>query len=135
MQLLQDEYRYVVIDAEAGMEHISRGTVGIPDILLIVSDPGARGLRTAARIHEIAGEIGFSDEQQYLVFNRYRTGTADVPTGSLRTLARIPDDPAVETADLAGEPIVSIPAESPARREVRQLAGTVMRICREKKKG
>lgn len=133
MQLLQDEYRFVVIDTEAGMEHISRGTVGIPDILLIVSDPGARGLRTAARIHDIASGIGFSDEQQYLVFNRYRSGTADVPTGSLRTIARIPDDPAVEAADLAGEPIVSIPPQSPARREVRQLAEKVTAICREKK--
>jgi len=134
MQLLQDEYRYVVIDTEAGMEHISRGTVGIPDLLLIVSDPGARGLRTAARIHDIAREIGFTDEQQYLVFNRYRTGTADVPTGLLRTIARIPDDPAVEAADLAAKPIVSIPAESPALREVRQLAGAITTICREKKK-
>jgi CO dehydrogenase maturation factor len=116
------------------MEHISRGTVGIPDILLIVSDPGARGIRTAARIHDIAQEIGFSDEQQYLIFNRYRSGTADVPTGSLRTIARIPEDLAVEAADLAGKPIVSIPAESPARQEVRQLAGAVMTICREKKK-
>ncbi len=86
MQLLQDEYRYVVIDTEAGMEHISRGTVGIPDILLIVSDPGARGLRTAARIHEIAQEIGFSEDQQYLVFNRYAR-SADVRRGRSGTRA------------------------------------------------
>ena len=43
MQQLEREYRFLVIDTEAGMEHISRGTIGKPDVLLIVSDPGARG--------------------------------------------------------------------------------------------
>ena len=40
------------------MEHIARGTIGRPDLLLIVSDPGARGLRTIARIREIATQLG-----------------------------------------------------------------------------
>ncbi len=43
MLRLERDYHYIVIDAEAGMEHISRGTIGRPDMLLIVSDPGARG--------------------------------------------------------------------------------------------
>ena len=40
MQQLERDYRFLVIDTEAGMEHISRGTIGKPDVLLIVSDPG-----------------------------------------------------------------------------------------------
>jgi len=56
---LEQDYRFFVIDIKAGMEHISRGTMGKPDMLLIVSDPGARGLRTPARIKEIATQLGF----------------------------------------------------------------------------
>ncbi len=48
MQQLEREYRFLVIDTEAGMEHISRGTIGKPDMLLIISDPGARG---SGRLH------------------------------------------------------------------------------------
>ena len=54
---LERDYRFIVIDTEAGMEHISRGTIGKPDMLLIVSDPGARGLRTIVRIKEIATQL------------------------------------------------------------------------------
>lgn len=43
MLQLEREYRFIIIDTEAGMEHIARGTIGKPDLLLIVSDPGARG--------------------------------------------------------------------------------------------
>ena len=62
------------------MEHISRGTIGIPDLLLIVSDPGARGLRTASRIIDIALDLGISRSAMHLVFNRYKSGVA--PAGA-----------------------------------------------------
>jgi CO dehydrogenase maturation factor len=58
-ELERDDYRFIVIDTEAGMEHIRRGTIGNPDMLLIESDPGARGLRTITRIREIATQLGF----------------------------------------------------------------------------
>ena len=58
MVQLERQYHFIIIDSEAGMEHISRGTIGTPDMLLIVSDPGARGLRTIARIREIATQLG-----------------------------------------------------------------------------
>ncbi|HMK15865.1 MAG TPA: AAA family ATPase, partial [Methanomicrobiales archaeon] len=58
MDLLARGYRLVVMDMEAGMEHLSRGTIGIPDLLLVVSDPGARGIRTALRIRDLAVTLG-----------------------------------------------------------------------------
>ena len=125
MVQLERDYRFVVIDTEAGMEHISRGTIGTPDILLIVSDPGARGLRTVARIREIATQLGLEPARIHVVFNRYKTGTAPVDTGSETPFAIIPDDAAVEQADLAATPVSQIPGDSPARVAVRELADKI----------
>jgi CO dehydrogenase maturation factor len=122
MRTLERNYRFIVIDSEAGMEHISRGTIGVPDMLLIVSDPGARGLRTAHRIREIARALGLPDDRIHLVVNRYSGVSADVGTGGMDLLATIPPDPAVEDADLTNTPIVQIPAGSPAFSAVRKLA-------------
>jgi len=126
MVQLERDYRFVVIDTEAGMEHISRGTIGTPDILLIVSDLGARGLRTVARIREIATQLGLEPARIHVVFNRYKTGTAPVDTGSETPFAIIPDDAEVEQADLAATPVSQIPGDSPARVAVRELA---RKIC------
>jgi CO dehydrogenase maturation factor len=119
---LERDYRFVVIDTEAGMEHISRGTIGKPDLLLIVSDPGARGLRTVTRIREIAIALGLEQSRIHVVFNRYKTGTAPVDIGSETPIAIIPDDTAVEQADLGATPVSEIPMDSPARVAVRSLA-------------
>jgi CO dehydrogenase maturation factor len=133
MVQLEREYRFMVIDAEAGMEHISRGTIGTPDILLIVSDPGARGLRTVARIRDIATSLGLANDRIFVVFNRYKTGTAPVDIGNEKPIAIIPDDPAVEQADLAATPVSQIPVDSPARIAVRELADKIRSMADAKK--
>jgi CO dehydrogenase maturation factor len=134
MTELEREYRFIVIDTEAGMEHISRGTIGKPDMLLIVSDPGARGLRTITRIREIATQLGLEPEKIHIVFNKYKTGTAPVDIGTEFPIALLPDDPEVEAADLAATPVSQIPAKSPARNAVRDLAEKIrsMAIARTK---
>jgi CO dehydrogenase maturation factor len=126
MQQLGREYRFIVIDTEAGMEHISRGTIGIPDILLIVSDPGARGLRTVTRIRNIATSLGLAPERIHVVFNRYKSGTAPVDFGTETPIAVIPDDPLVDAADLAATPVSKIPLNSPAQRAVRELSQKII---------
>ncbi|MDD1717991.1 MAG: AAA family ATPase [Methanoregulaceae archaeon] len=130
MRLLEREYRFIVIDTEAGMEHISRGTIGLPDLLLIVSDPGARGIRTAARIREIALSLGFSDERIRYVINRYKPGEPATGPGEAKPIAIVPDDPAVEDADLAGEPIARIPAGSPAYSAISALAREITGLAK-----
>jgi CO dehydrogenase maturation factor len=122
MQQLGHGYRFVVIDTEAGMEHISRGTIGRPDVLLIVSDPGARGLRTVNRIRTIAASLGLEPERIHVVFNRFKTGTADIEIGGQAPFAIIPEDSAVEAADLAAVPVAKIPPDSPAREAVGTMA-------------
>jgi len=127
IETLERDYRYVIVDSEAGMEHISRGTIRRPDILLIASDPGARGIRTAGRIRDLAESLGLEPEKIFLVVNRDH-GDAVIES-DLPLIARIPEDPAVDEADLAGTPIAEIPGESPARVAVRDLASRVVETC------
>jgi len=133
MLQLEREYHFIVIDSEAGMEHISRGTIGKPDLLLIVSDPGARGLRTVARIREIATQLGLEKEKIHVVFNQYKTGAAPIDIGEESPIAIIPEDPSVESADLAATPVSQIPFDSPARVAVRALAEKIREMARAKK--
>nr|WP_321352348.1 AAA family ATPase [uncultured Methanoregula sp.] len=133
MLQLEREYRFIIIDTEAGMEHIARGTIGKPDLLLIVSDPGARGLRTIARIREIATQLGLEKEKIHVVFNQYKTASAPIDIGEESPLAVIPEDPAVESADLAATPVSLIPPDSPARVAVRNLAETIRTMALAKK--
>ncbi|MDD1666207.1 MAG: AAA family ATPase, partial [Methanomicrobiales archaeon] len=157
MDLLTRHYRFVVMDMEAGMEHFSRGTIGIPDLLLVVSDPGARGLRTAGRIRDLAITLGIPQRNIFFVINRAGqavgaaggasiSGVGGVTGAGLgggegpaagsgpvldtsRILASIPDDPEVEKADLEARPIIAIPEGSQARRAVRGLAERVRSLC------
>jgi len=135
METLQRDYRLVIIDSEAGMEHISRGTIGRPDLILVVTDPGMRGMRTATRIREIAVSLGLDPATMHLVINRDRGIPATDGSLPLPLLARIPEDPAVQEADLEGRPLVSIPPSSPSRRAVAELAGKILAICGGKREG
>jgi len=131
MLQLERDYRFIVIDTEAGMEHISRGTIGKPDILLIISDPGARGLRTIVRIREIATQLGLEPGRIQIVFNRFKSGTAPVDIGNDIPIAIIPDDPNIEAADLAARPVSQIPFDRPARVAVLNLAKKIQNIAHE----
>jgi CO dehydrogenase maturation factor len=132
MDELERDYHFIVIDTEAGMEHIARGTIGKPDLLLIVSDPGARGLRTIARIREIATQLGLENEKMRVVFNRYRSGTAPVDIGVERPIAVIPEDTAIETADLTATPVSRISPKSPARVTVQELAEKIRILAKQR---
>jgi len=129
MGLLGRDYRFIVIDNEAGMEHLSRGTIGVPDLLLIVSDPGARGIRTAVRIRDLARSLGLSTVPIRLVLNRSRGSRAEVAPGVLEVAAVIPEDPAIEAADLAGTPVGLQEPGSPARAGVGQLADEIVKMA------
>ena len=132
MSELERDYHFIVIDTEAGMEHIARGTIGKPDLLLIVSDPGARGLRTIARIREIATQLGLENEKIQVVFNRFRGGAAPVDIGAARPIAIIPDDSAIELADLLATPVSLVPPESAAKKAVRELAEKILENAKQR---
>lgn len=70
MDHLADNYRYIVVDNEAGMEHLSRMNLTSIDQLLVISDPSARGIMTAGRISEITGPLGLEIKNKWLIVNR-----------------------------------------------------------------
>ncbi|MCJ7604375.1 MAG: AAA family ATPase [Desulfobulbaceae bacterium] len=70
MDHLASNYRYILVDNEAGMEHLSRMNLRVIDYLLIVSDPSARGILTARRIAEITGPLGLEVKNRFLIVNR-----------------------------------------------------------------
>jgi len=70
IDMLQQNYDYVVMDNEAGMEHLSRKTTNDVDYLLIVSDPSPRGIMAANRIRELSKELNIKAKETFLIINR-----------------------------------------------------------------
>jgi CO dehydrogenase maturation factor len=70
MDKLADNYSYILVDNEAGMEHLSRMNLRSIDILLVISDPSSRGILTAKRISELSKPLKIEIKKKYLIVNR-----------------------------------------------------------------
>ena len=70
MDHLADNYQYILVDNEAGMEHLSRLNLTTIDHLLVISDPSARGIMTAGRISEITKPLNLKVQAKWLIVNR-----------------------------------------------------------------
>ena len=70
MDKLAGNYKYILVDNEAGMEHLSRMNLRAIDILLVISDPSARGILTAKRISELTKPLAIEIKEKHLIVNR-----------------------------------------------------------------
>jgi len=128
---LSDAYDYVVIDNEAGLEHLSRRTTRDVDLLLLVSDPSLRGLIAAARVAELVEELKTDVGAIYLIVNRVNGDALPEPLKKaieehgLNLAGLLPADPAVNELDALGEPIVKLPPDSPARRSLETILASL----------
>ncbi len=123
---LAANYEYVVIDNEAGMEHLSRRTSQAIDRLLVVSDATARGVATAGRISRLLAELETRVGRKHLILNRVSgplsaAVEAAVREEALALLGTIPEDEALLKMDQQGIPVYSVPGESPAFRSVGRM--------------
>jgi CO dehydrogenase maturation factor len=114
-------YPYVVMDNEAGMEHISRMTTRNVDVLLIVSDTSRRGLQAAFRINELAKSLNIGVAKSCLIINQTREAPSDatlkmIEENGLELAGTIPADDTVYEFDLNGRPTVEIPEDNAALR-------------------
>lgn len=128
---MQSRYRYVVIDNEAGMEHLSRRTTRAVDLMFVVSDPSRRGLETAQRIYELSRELELSIGKSYLVVSRTRLPVdkkfaEEAEATGMEFGGFIPDDPQVADIDISGHPLLEIDSESPAMVTVRGIMERVL---------
>ncbi len=126
-------YECVVIDNEAGLEHLSRRTTRDVDVLLIVSDPTVRGLTTAGRIVELIGELRTKVGRHYLVINRAPDRLAPeleeiIALYGLNLLATLPDDHQVAEFDAVGKPLVDLPETSAVAAGVDEIADTLANL-------
>ena len=116
---LIDNYAYVVIDNEAGMEHISRLTTNNIDLLIIVSDASKRGIHSAARILELTNELGLKIDRKVFVVNQVKEGLREniekiVHEYPLDLVGIIPEDVQVHDFDLSGRPTIELDEASKA---------------------
>ena len=121
IQKLQSHYPYVVVDNEAGMEHISRGLIPTMEVAILVSDCSRRGVQAAGRIAAFMKELNFKPKTVGLIVNRAPEGKIDAGTmeevekQGLTLLGVVPQDQDVYQYDCDGKPIVRLPKDSPVR--------------------
>ena len=114
---LSETYSYVVIDNEAGMEHLSRRTTHKVDLLITVSDPSMKGILTAKRINELVDELKLSVEKRVLIINRVASGEgeeleAEAEKAGLFVAGLVPNDGMIHEFDLKGKPVYALPEDA-----------------------
>jgi CO dehydrogenase maturation factor len=124
---LAKAYDYVIMDCEAGLEHISRQTTQDIDYLLAVTDPTMRGLNTCIRLQQLSREIRTNIKGGVLlVVNRLRNGLPGefkeaVDKSGLLLFATIPEDFNISDLDIKGKPLTQLPFDSSFRRAVQEI--------------
>jgi len=119
-------YTYIIIDNEAGMEHLSRRTTRDVQHLLIVSDPTQRGLVAAGRIAEMGRELDINIENAYLIINRLRGGMSPelktfTDKMNVPLLGTIPADDDLAEFEFSGKPLVDLGEDSPVYQAVEKM--------------
>ena len=114
-------YNYMVVDNEAGMEHIARGTLPHVETLLLVSDCSRRGVQAVGRIAEMVRDMAIKPDRMGLIVNRAPGGVLndgvreEIEKQGLTLLGVLPQDEAVFEADCAGQPSSKPPADDPMK--------------------
>ncbi|MEE8391959.1 MAG: AAA family ATPase [Anaerolineae bacterium] len=128
---LGKQYDYVVIDNEAGMEHLSRRTTRDVDVLLLVTDPTQRGLATAKYMADMVPGLKIGVGRVYLIVNRLRDSmpaplAQAIEQTGLELLNTVPDDPEMAEFEFTGRPLVELPAETAVYQAVRETARKIL---------
>jgi CO dehydrogenase maturation factor len=128
---LQDSYSFVVMDNEAGMEHLSRGTTQDIDELLIVSNHSIKGVRTIARIKELIAELKLRVKHESIVINM-APGQLDtlilkeMEKLNLKLDAIVPEDEQIYLHDLKNRPLLELGDENPSVKAIDRLMSKVL---------
>ena len=123
---ISKSYAHVIMDNEAGMEHLSRRTTDDVDVLFIVSEPTALSIRSATRVMQASVGIGLNIKKTYLVLNKSTKPMQDrekfrVPDGAVETIGVIPYEEAVALMGEKGGNVFSLTEESRCIAEIREI--------------
>jgi len=119
IEVLAKNYPYILMDNEAGMEHMSRLTTKEVNLLVLVSDPSWRGIQAARRLQDLARQLKIVVGKAVLIVNRTTNGLppktqAEIEAQGLELAGLIPEDPQIAAYDGLGRPTYTLPADSAA---------------------
>jgi CO dehydrogenase maturation factor len=126
-------YAYVVMDNEAGLEHLSRRTTQNVDELLMVSDHSVKGLRAVARVKELVQELKLGVKRESVIINQVPGGEIDpllsreMERRGITATAVIPVDEEMMQYDLEQIPLFELPDTSKAVTAVNQLMEALLK--------
>lgn len=125
-----NNYDLIIIDTPAGLEHFSRKTIPDLDVLIVVTDESRRGLTTGERIRDLAKEIELKYKDLYVVINKVTPERKDIvlETASslgLKVIGTIPYDERLAKFDLVGDPLMDLPDDTPAVKEMKQVVNGI----------
>jgi CO dehydrogenase maturation factor len=131
LETLGKNYPFVVIDNEAGLEHISRRTAQGISRLVLVSDYSLNGLRAARRVRDLAEEMNLEVDRSVLLVNRApdqlsENFNAALAAEGLAPDGYIPADPLVAEFDISGKPCTQLPDDSPAVRAMGKIVKNIL---------
>ncbi len=130
---LSKSYQYLVIDNQAGMEHLSRRTARKIDLLLLISDYSVVGLRCAKIILELTKKLKIDVKNAKLIINR-ASGAAEKLQAEIKKLdiplaGIVPEDKKVAEASLVSGNTASLEKESQAKKAINRICEEVLGGC------
>ena len=123
----QNSYPYIVVDNEAGMEHISRGVLPSMETAIMVSDCSRRGIQAVGRIAQLIKECDMHPSSVGLIVNRAPGGRLndgikeEIQLQGLNLLGVVPQDEQVYEYDCEGKPTTQIPDSSPVKKALYEI--------------
>ena len=126
-----NNYTYVVMDNEAGLEHVARGTLPHVDTMLLISDCSRRGIQAVARVAEMIDEMGLNPGQMGLIVNRAPGGVlddgikAEIEKHGLKLFGVLPHSDSVYRCDCDGEPSAYLPESDPMKSALKGIMQSI----------
>lgn len=137
LRKISSNYNYIVVDNEAGMEHISRGILPAVDMIILVSDCSRRGIQAVGRIAEMVRTLNLNPSIMKLIVNRAPEGKLDpgieeeIKKQGLDLLGVLPHDAAIYEADCAGQPTATLPDTAAAKSALYPLLDELFKEAKE----
>lgn len=126
LERLSNNYDFMVIDNEAGLEHLSRRVLPDIDLLIITSDATARGVRSAARVKDIVENVKIKVGKMGLVIGRSTEGATEqlkgeIEKSGLTLFGEVPTDPLVAEYDLKAQALFELPDEAVSVQAIKEI--------------
>jgi len=127
IERLKENYNTIIMDMEAGLEHISRRTDRHVDTMVIVTDASIMGVKTVSKIVNVIKEVDINVRNIYVVGNRIPPAlvprvASEVQSLGLEYIGTIPEDSLIIEYSISGRPLLELPSSSPAVRAVTEIA-------------